>query len=67
MGRASLVELLLAHGADADSARIDGATPLFKAAHKGHLQVCEVLLERAPNARLGILPVSARAAKLLLK
>ena len=34
----------------------DGATPLFKAAHKGHLEVVQELLKHKPD--LGILQVS---------
>lgn len=34
----------------------DGATPLFKAAHKGHAAVVSELLKYKPN--LGLLPVS---------
>lgn len=34
----------------------DGATPLFKAAHKGHAAVVVELLKYKPN--LGLLPVS---------
>lgn len=33
----------------------DGATPLFKACHKGHLDVAEQLLKHKPN--LGLLQV----------
>jgi ankyrin repeat protein len=34
----------------------DGATPLFKAAHKGHTAVIGELLKYRPS--LGVLPVS---------
>lgn len=34
----------------------DGATPLFKAAHKGHLEVMQELLKYKPN--LEVLQVS---------
>lgn len=34
----------------------DGATPLFKASHKGHCSVIEELLKYKPS--LGLLPVS---------
>ena len=33
----------------------DGATPLFKAAHKGHMEVVQELLKRKSN--LGLLQV----------
>jgi len=34
----------------------DGATPLFKASHKGHVEVVQELLKYQPN--LSLLPVS---------
>jgi ankyrin repeat protein len=34
----------------------DGATPLFKACHKGHLEVVQELLANKPN--IGLLQVS---------
>jgi hypothetical protein len=55
MGHAGIVELLLSLGAMADREKTDGATPLFKAAHKGHSQVVALLLRHQPN--LGLLKV----------
>ena len=41
----------------------DGATPLFKAAHKGHVEVVHELLPFKPC--LGLLKVTLRRASLL--
>lgn len=40
----------------------DGATPLFKASHKGHSQVVQELLKYRPN--LGLLPVQNAQMKI---
>ncbi|XP_022819584.1 ankyrin repeat domain-containing protein 29 isoform X1 [Spodoptera litura] len=45
---------LVSAGAGPDHVRQDGATPLFKAAHKGHAAVVVELLKYKPN--LGLLP-----------
>ena len=52
-GHTEVVKLLLDNQADADCARQDGATPLFKAAQKGHYAICQALLQHSP--RLGLL------------
>ena len=44
-GDASKVEMLLSQGARVD-AREQGFTPLLAAAHRGHTEVCELLLEK---------------------
>jgi len=51
MGHNTCVRLLLQHGASVDLARQDGATPLFKACHKGHEEVVKEILKY--NPRLG--------------
>ncbi|PZC74638.1 hypothetical protein B5X24_HaOG207404, partial [Helicoverpa armigera] len=53
-GHQHVARLLLAAGAEPDHVRQDGATPLFKAAHKGHAAVVVELLKYKPN--LGLLP-----------
>ncbi|KAH8064830.1 hypothetical protein JL722_1717 [Aureococcus anophagefferens] len=44
-GRVDAVELLLAAGADAEAATVDGQTAIFVAAYRGHADVLRVLLE----------------------
>ncbi|KFD61658.1 hypothetical protein M514_11433 [Trichuris suis] len=53
MNHVALVKELIKHDADVNKAREDGATPLFKAAHKGNFEVVEALLECRPY--LGLL------------
>lgn len=55
MGNDHIVKILLQNGSKVDALRCDGATPLFKASHKGHSAVVQELLKYRPN--LGILPV----------
>ena len=57
MGHNTCVRLLLQHGAAVDLARQDGATPLFKACHKGHEEVVKEILKY--NPRLGNLQVDS--------
>lgn len=56
MGHDHICKVLLQNGAAVDAVRCDGATPLFKAAHKGHAAVVTELLKHRPN--LTLLPVS---------
>lgn len=56
MGHDHICKVLLQNGANVDAVRCDGATPLFKAAHKGHAAVVTELLKHRPN--LSLLPVS---------
>ncbi|XP_051963973.1 poly [ADP-ribose] polymerase tankyrase-2-like isoform X2 [Xyrauchen texanus] len=44
----SVVKLLLHHSADPCLTDDDGATPLHKVAEQGHLEVCELLVNRCP-------------------
>jgi len=46
---------LIERGGDVNALRQDGASPLFKAAHKGYLGVCKTLLRSRPY--LGLLPI----------
>lgn len=55
MGHDHVVKVLLQNGAFVDAVRNDGATPLFKASHKGHHAVVHELLKYRP--KLGLLPV----------
>lgn len=55
MGHDHIVKVLLQNGAYVDAVRNDGATPLFKASHKGHHAVVHELLKHRPS--LGLLPV----------
>jgi ankyrin repeat protein len=43
--RLDILKLLIAAGADVTMARVDGLTPLHKAAENGHADVVSVLLE----------------------
>ena len=43
------MRLMLRGGADVDLARADGATPLFKACHKGHEEVVKEILRFKPR------------------
>eukprot|EP01051_Picozoa_sp_SAG22_P037623 SAG22_NODE_18878_length_280_cov_0.917127_1_plen_84_part_01 len=43
-GFSELVEVLLAHGADANAISVDGDLPLYKAAHNGHARATGQLL-----------------------
>ena len=56
MGHDHIVKVLLQNGAYVDAVRNDGATPLFKASHKGHHAVVHELLKYRPS--LNVLPVS---------
>ena len=49
MGRQDCVRLLLQRGAKVDLARRDGATPLFKACHKGHESVVKEIMKYNPR------------------
>lgn len=60
MGNDHIVKVLLQNGAYVDAVRNDGATPLFKASHKGHHAVVHELLKYRPN--LSVLPVSVEVA-----
>ncbi|VVC98676.1 unnamed protein product, partial [Leptidea sinapis] len=53
-GFLDIARLLLDAGAAIDAPSMDGASPLFKAAHKGHAPVVVELLNYKPN--LGLLP-----------
>ncbi|XP_028039065.1 ankyrin repeat domain-containing protein 29 isoform X2 [Bombyx mandarina] len=53
-GHHRVARTLLRAGAHVDQLRQDGATPLFKAAHKGHAAVVAELLKYNPE--LGLLP-----------
>jgi hypothetical protein len=59
-GHAGTVQLLLRHGADANSANDRGQTPLAGAAFKGYTDVARVLLDSGADPDAGA--PSARAA-----
>lgn len=59
MGHLEVVKLLLRLGAEVDAAREDGATPLFKATHKGHLEIVKELIKHKAN--LNLLPIGESA------
>ena len=65
-GDASRVEMLLSQGARVD-VREQGLTPLLVAAHRGHVDVCDLLLEtRKSNVKEtkdGFTPLLARSPR----
>jgi ankyrin repeat protein len=60
-GNVVMVERLIAAGADVNMARVDGFTPLHKAAQQGHTGVVSVLLE-TPGVDLNAAPVDGTFA-----
>ena len=50
-GHVDVVRMLLAHGANIDHAKNDGATALYGACENGHTSVASLLVESAANVR----------------
>lgn len=63
MGRADMVEFLLAHGANVDAEAIDGCTAMSVAEAAGHTDVCEVIAAHKAAKRQRALDAVAAASQ----